>query len=499
MGQEQWAEGPRPSFFGQLKRQRPAGARPGRDASADQETAWARPLDEEAGEGEEALLARKECEAYVSGQFRKTFALDYGLRQVLAMGVTLTLVGLCWRFVPAWELLLWLGARAGLGGWRFVRSAMHRRHPLEGAPQQAYARRTTWLAAVSGMVLGASVLLFFGRIPPGLQFACWLILAVSVTLPIHSLAFDPPRVVVYVNGLFATVMLCVLYRIFTLHGGLDMDMEHRHYEPWFIVMPLVQWALILFVARRVQSNARSTFELQFYKQALIDTLAAKQREAEQAVQIKNRFIATAAHDMRQPVVALSLYAEHLREVPEDQALVMPKILRASEAVGRLFESLFDLARMDNEQLKPRSELIDIDDVMRDLHNQFEPMARAKGIALRMRSTRRQLRTDPALVRRLIGNIVSNAIKYTPPGRKVLLSARHRGEHVAVEVWDQGVGIEPDELRMIFTEFYKIQGASENHEGLGLGLSIVARLAHALHAQVSVRSRPGHGSVFRLLL
>lgn len=504
MGHDKWAEGPRPSFFGQLQ---PDGATRGQApqagesdaASGDGQTLWADPLAEPPQESEESLLLRKKREAYVKGQFRRSFAVDYGLRQVLALAVTLVLAGICWRYVPLRELALWLALRTALGGWRVYRSSLHRRHPLEGLSQRAYARQMTAMAAASGMILGGSVLLFFGRIPPSLQFACWLILAVAVTLPIHSLAFDPPRVTAYVNGLFATVLACILYRIYWPVTDLSVDMAHHHYETWFLAMPVVQWVLILFVARRVQSNAKSNFELEFYKQALIDTLADKQRQAEEAVRIKNRFIATAAHDIRQPVTALSLYVEHLKEVPSDQEVVLPKILRAAAVVGRLFESLFDLARMDNEQLQPRAERIDIAEVMRDLRDQFEPLARSKRITLRMRTTHRMLTTDPMLVRRMIGNIVSNAIKYTPPGKRVLLSARHRGGDIAVEVWDQGFGIEPGELRKIFTEFYKIQGPSENQEGFGLGLSIVARLAHVLHARVSVRSRPGHGTVFRLLL
>jgi len=467
--------------------------------SKDPGSGWADPLAESEPESEEALLLRKKREAYVKGQFSKTFALDYGMRQLLALGVTLVLAGICWRHVPLRDIALWLGLRSTMGGWRFLRSSVHRRQPLQADRQRAYARQTTFMAAASGMILGGSVLLFFGRIPPSLQFACWLILAVSVTLPIHSLAFDPPRVAAYVNGLFATAMACIAYRIIVPTPGLTIDIEHRHYEPWFLAFPLLQWVLILFVARRVQSNARSSFELQYYKQALIDTLADMQRQAEEAVQIKNRFIATAAHDIRQPVTALSLYVEHLKEVPSDQEVVLPKILHAAAVVGRVFESLFDLARMDNAQLQPRPERIDIAEVMRDLRDQFEPLARSKGVELRMRSVHGMLTTDPVLVRRMIGNIVSNAIKYTPPGRQVLLAARYRGGQLAVEVWDQGFGMEPDELRKIFTEFYKIQGPSENHEGFGLGLSIVARLAHALHARVSVRSRPRHGTVFRLVL
>jgi signal transduction histidine kinase len=135
--------------------------------------------------------------------------------------------------------------------------------------------------------------------------------------------------------------------------------------------------------------------------------------------------------------------------------------------------------------------------MEDLRDQYEPVARAKDVELRMRTVRGELTTDPVLVRRMIGNVVSNAIKFTPPGKKVLISARTRGPTVLVEVWDQGVGIAPAELRKVFLEFYKVAGAGENAEGFGLGLSIVARLAHVLDTRLSVRSRPGKGTVFRM--
>jgi len=99
---------------------------------------------------------------------------------------------------------------------------------------------------------------------------------------------------------------------------------------------------------------------------------------------------------------------------------------------------------------------------------------------------------------MIGNLISNAIKYSPPGRKVLMSARVRAAGVVVEVWDQGIGIAPEELDKIFLDFYKVDAAGAG-EGFGLGLSIVARLAHALDARLRVQSRFGRGTVFRLVM
>lgn len=509
-----WAEGPRPSFFGQLRRSRDGGERveivrrpsapetvAGHDAAeaADADTVWADPFAQTARTDGEAFLAQ-EREEYVRLQFNQSFESDFRDRQLLAVSTTLLIAGVCWHYVPLVPLLLWFGARVLLAMVRLLGAEGRARRRAAREAGHAPARWLHALPMLRGIALGSSVLLFFGRIPIGLQYLCWMMLAAAVTLPIHSLALDPGRMRAFVHAIFITVLACVLYRILSDDPQLEASMRGRHYEFWFVALPLVHWFVVLHIGKRIQSSARKGFELEFYKKALIDSLAAKRTQAEDAVQTKNRFLATAAHDMRQPVMALSIYAEHLREKPEDGDVVVQKIAKAAAAVNRLFDSLFDLARMDNEQLKPRVEPLDISEVMHDLRDQFEPIAKENGIELRMRTVRRQLRTDPVLVRRMIGNVVSNAIKYTPAGKKVLIAARARSTGVVtVEVWDQGSGIAPGELRKIFLEFYKVEGAASNAEGFGLGLSIVARLAHALNTRIRVRSHPGSGSVFRLVI
>ena len=121
------------------------------------------------------------------------------------------------------------------------------------------------------------------------------------------------------------------------------------------------------------------------------------------------------------------------------------------------------------------------------------MAAAKSIELRMRAAHFELRTDPVRMRRMIGNLVSNAIKYTPPGRKVLMSARVRSAGLVVDICDQGVGIPGEELDNVFLEFYKVENASVSAEGFGLGLSIVRRLVLDLGGILRVDTEPGAGT------
>ena len=498
MSSDDWADGPRPSFYGQLRRDGDGSPLPLQPdtTTSQRDSGWTELLDDPAT-GPDLLEDKRE--AFVRRQLAQAFVVERWQRRLLAVVTTLVIGLICWRgHATALPLGVWVGIRLILAlAWRRNQVSPDVDSPMPTG--SARHGRQIGLALLSGAVLGSSVLLFFGQISIGLQFVCWMVLAASVTLPIHSMALNAAMVRTYVHAFFVTIFLCILYRVVTAdaHMAADLFDAHRHYESWFLVVPLVHWILIIRIADQVLANARKGFELAFYKGELIQTLAEQRRRAEEAVMTRNRFMATAAHDVRQPVVALSIYVDHLMEVPSDQAVVLPKIAKATAAVSGLFDTLFDLSRMDHRQLTVRNEPLKIAEAMEDLRDQYEPVARAKGIELRMRTVRTEIVTDAVLFRRMVGNVVSNAIKFTAPGKKVLISARTRGPTVLVEVWDQGVGIAPAELRKIFLEFYKVSGAGENAEGFGLGLSIVARLAHVLDTRLSVRSRPGRGTVFRM--
>ncbi len=486
MNEKTWADGPRPSFFGQLSPALPAStaASPGGDPG------WlTASMDVASGNDDGRAVER---ERYVGSRLIQRFMRENHVRRLIAAGLAPILAAICWRHVPGAHLAAWLGALLLVEVARFFAARTYARHYAAArVARVAFLRRMMPLWFASAAVWGMSAALFFNRIPVSQQYLCWMILAAVVSFPIISLALHPPVLRLYVNSFFAVTLGCVAYRLSTTTATVS-------YELWALLLPLVHWLFLFHVGRHLHAIARKNYGLLFDKNSLIDSLAAKNRQAEQAVQTKNRFLATAAHDMRQPVMALSIYADHLLQVPDQHAVVVPKIAKAAAAVNRLFDSLFELARLDNVQTKVRPEAIDISEVMHDLHVQYEPMAQAKSIELRMRTARQTLVTDPNLLRRMIGNLVANAIKYSPPGRKVLMVARVRSAGVVIDICDQGIGIPPDQLGKIFLEFYKVD-ASGASEGFGLGLSIVARLAHVLGTRVSVRSQLGRGTVFRLAM
>jgi signal transduction histidine kinase len=142
--------------------------------------------------------------------------------------------------------------------------------------------------------------------------------------------------------------------------------------------------------------------------------------------------------------------------------------------------------------------VDIAKLLRNLELQYRPLCEAKGLAFRMHVCPGTVRSDPILLQRIVGNLISNAVKYTNKGG-VLVASRSTPAGLRIEIWDTGVGIPPTHQREIFREFYKVPGHTGTEEGFGLGLYIVARLTHILGHPLTLQSRVGRGTVFRLLL
>jgi signal transduction histidine kinase len=258
------------------------------------------------------------------------------------------------------------------------------------------------------------------------------------------------------------------------------------------------WQVLRQSGRRLHNTHRRNFELQYRNKQLIESLTRQTQAALDAVEIKNRFLASAAHDIRQPVHALGLYADWLGAEPELVHELAPKIVESTKAVNALFDSLFDLVRLDSGKIKLNIAPLDLDRLLHDLELQYRPVAEAKGLDFRVRGTAGSVVSDGILLRRILGNLVSNAIKYTEQGG-VLIAVRTRGRERVVEVWDTGTGIAPVHQKEVFREFFKVHNHPGTEEGFGLGLYIVSRLASILGHPVALASRVGRGTVFRVTL
>lgn len=235
------------------------------------------------------------------------------------------------------------------------------------------------------------------------------------------------------------------------------------------------------------------------RKLIAKALETAKQQAEQATIAKSRFLAAASHDLRQPLQTLVLLHGLLEKIVEGD--------RARKLVARLDDTLGSMSGMLNALLDinkiaagtVRAEMITfpINDLLDSLRTEFTYLAQAKRLTMRVMPCDLAVRCDPLLLEQMLRNLLSNALKYTKRG-KILLGCRRRKGALVIEVWDTGVGIPADELQAIFEEYHQVDNvARERSLGLGLGLSIVQRLANLVGAKVCVRSRPGKGSVFAI--
>ncbi|MAL98876.1 MAG: histidine kinase [Alteromonadaceae bacterium] len=219
--------------------------------------------------------------------------------------------------------------------------------------------------------------------------------------------------------------------------------------------------------------------------------------AEKANQSKTRFLAAASHDLLQPLNAARLFTSALVGQPQAESSkeLVEHIDRSLEAAEEIISTLLDISKLDAGALEPRITDFCINDLLQHLVTEFSAIALDQGLSLDTVPSSAWVRSDSQLLRRVVQNLLSNAIRYTTQGR-ILLGCRRLPGHLRIEVWDTGPGIPQDKLVQIFEEFRRLQQGRDQH-GLGLGLAIVERISQMLNHPVEVHSRQGKGSVFSI--
>jgi Na+/proline symporter/signal transduction histidine kinase/CheY-like chemotaxis protein len=229
-------------------------------------------------------------------------------------------------------------------------------------------------------------------------------------------------------------------------------------------------------------------------------LAQAQKIAEEANLGKTRFLAAVGHDILQPLNAARLYCSSLIEKAGKGSAgeAAMNIESSLESVETILGAVLDISRLDAGAMKPDETTFRLDGLLRQIGTDFQPLAAEKKLALTIVPSSLSIRTDRNLFRRLVQNLVSNAVKYTHEGR-VLVGIRRRGELVEIQVIDTGIGIAGDKLNAVFREFTRLDEGARAAEGLGLGLSIVDRIARVLRLEIRIFSRPGKGTRFSVIL
>lgn len=231
------------------------------------------------------------------------------------------------------------------------------------------------------------------------------------------------------------------------------------------------------------------------------SLRQERDEAAQAALARSRFFASASHDLRQPVQALGLFAAQL-ELDARRSTLRPRVIQIAQSVRNLqglLDTLLDYSRLDGQVYRLETRPIHAATLLASIVTEFSASAVERGLNLRQRVTDCWLLTDPALLRRILINLVSNALRHTRHG-SILLACRRGATHARIEVWDTGPGIPPDQQEAIFEELVQLDNPERDaNKGLGLGLAIVRRTADLLHHPIALKSHVGKGSCFSITI
>jgi signal transduction histidine kinase len=405
----------------------------------------------------------------------------------------LVVVTMMWPAVPHWLLLAWLLCMSANQAWRLMLYIRFRRRGIDLANRARWERYWVAGSALSGLIWGAAGILFFVPESPLHQA-----LLISSIFAITAVAV--PLLATHAPSFYAFIFPVLLATI----GRSAWEGDTLHLLLAFMATAVMVGTLA--VGRKYHALLTGSLRARFENEMLAARLQEKNIEleraqsiSEQASRAKAQFFAAANHDLRQPLHAMGLFAAALAEKAHDPevAKVVSSIGESVDALESLFNELLDLSKIDSGAIQPNLCDFALRPLLGRLQMNMQPDAFEKGLQLRLRSREVFVRTDPILLERILGNLISNAIRYTSSGG-ILVGLRRRGKNLSIEVWDSGPGIPEDQHGRIFEEFYQIGNpARDRRKGLGLGLSIVKRLSQLLDLPLFMRSRPGRGTMFRI--
>ena len=418
-----------------------------------------------------------------------------------------------WSLAPPAKLFGWLFVGATLWLLRLAHYVRFRRQKDADSSTLRVWRRS-WMALVlcQGALWGAAVWLFWGL---GTHYH-----VVSLILIVYSYCLGSVQLLATQSRIFLAFISLVL-------TPTIVRIASDSSQPWHLqlaVILTILFCITVLMARTYGSALGQAISLK----SRTDELAARlrtemviseearrvaeeaRRAAEAANRAKTQFFAAASHDLRQPLHAMGLFAEALRQRSHDPevASLVNSINESVDALEGLFGELLDITRIDTGGVDVNPAPVRMRELFQRLRLHFEPVAFEKGLMLSFRGEAQVAHADPVLLERVLRNLVSNAIRYTDDGG-VLVSCRLRqsqrqreqGAHLLLQVWDTGIGISEASLPRIWDEFFQAQSnrplEAHQRKGLGLGLAIVKRLAVLMEAPIVVRSRLGHGTVFSL--
>lgn len=386
--------------------------------------------------------------------------------------------------IPAWT---WQPALFALYVVTLVRAWLIRQYHRAPTSRSSleWGRSQAISGGLSGVCWGFANTAMLAHLPTELQLLILTVITVAASSNAsEGFSYVPPsRAYILASiGPPALWLLTVGDRLHTILG----------------VMLLVFVPMTIWQARKRNRVFIEAQQLRFRNEMLARELTVQRDAAEQAYLAKARFLAAASHDLRQPMQALSIFHELLGQEIRGAApagKILANAQKAAEGMKTLLDALLDVSRLDANVITPDCRSFPVQALLQQMESEFAPIAGQAGIRLRVAPSSAVIASDPALLGQVLRNLLSNALRYTPSGR-VLLGCRRRNGQLAIEVFDTGIGIAPDQHSAIFAEFYQIGNkARDRSQGLGLGLAIVERVVRLLGHALAMRSEPGRGSCF----
>lgn len=405
---------------------------------------------------------------------------------VAAMTVSLYLLGTSWRHVDHAPALAWLALMLLMQAPRFAAWIAYRRAAPEArADTPSWARRYLAFIALSGCVWALSPFVFMRAGDPITHAMVMMGMYGLGAGVVPGLAYLPRAL-----GVFLLLVFVPLVARLWLLGGDEYAV--------LALATLLFMGVLLGFGRNTARTLEDSIRVRYENLDLLERLRRERDIAESASRAKSQFFAAASHDLRQPLHALGLYASALRDSASDaQRGIVENMDGSVQALESLFDELLDLSKLDAGIVVPAPTHFSARALLQQVEAQFAAPAAHKQLTLGLRCDDLTLHTDRTLLARILANLASNAVRYTERGG-VLLACRRRGAQALVEVWDSGSGIPAVEQARVFEEFYQLHNPErDRRKGLGLGLATVARLSTLLALPLTLRSRPGRGSVFRL--
>lgn len=380
-------------------------------------------------------------------------------------------------------------------GWRLFLGLRFRRIGLGGTSVERALLIWAIGSGVSGVLWGGGYLLMSPADSP-------LHLAIMTILIFGVAAGATPLIASHIPSFYVFIFPALLPII--ARNALIVDKLH-------IILAFVCLAVtlgILSFGRKYNQLLTESLRSRFQNETMARQLAVQNTEldearntAELANRAKTQFFAAASHDLRQPLHAMGLFAAALADKTLDSEMrnMVASINTSVDALEALFNELLDISKIDAGAIRPKTETLALNALLQRLRIDFKAEAEAKGLDLRVRQSGATVCSDALLLERVLRNLINNAIRYTQSGG-ILVGVRRHGANWRIEVWDTGIGIAPEQADKVFDEFYQVGNPErDRRKGLGLGLSIVRRLAELLGHTLTLRSRQGHGTVFTLEL